>query len=108
MQALFELMLLNATGYGLDLLECAATGTAENLIYISPKSGRAVCAEAGEPYKDKLFHLPAFFLDEAADSTTECVASALHITSFFLDRAAAELHKQPLNISATRKQLQFA
>lgn len=107
-QALFELTLLNATGYGLDLLECAATGHAENLIYISPKSGRAVCAEAGEPYKDKMFTLPAFFRDEHALPCDDEVANALVITAYFLDRAAAELHKPVLNLSAKRNHLQFA
>lgn len=55
----FELLLLAETGFGLDLEQCVATGTTENLTYISPKSGRAVCADAGEPYKDKLLKYPA-------------------------------------------------
>ncbi|MBI1328245.1 MAG: DNA repair protein RecO [Alphaproteobacteria bacterium] len=53
----FELSLLQHLGFGLDLSECAATGTTENLVYISPKTGRAVSLEAGAPYKEKLFPL---------------------------------------------------
>jgi len=56
----FEMALLQALGYGLDLSECAATGSTENLTHVSPRSGRAVCAGAAEPYLDKLLVLPPF------------------------------------------------
>ena len=49
----FELQLLAELGFGLDLDECAATGQREELIYVSPKSGRAVSREAGEPWRDR-------------------------------------------------------
>ncbi len=109
-QAKFELELLNATGYGLDLFECAATGASNNLLYVSPKSGRAVSAVAGEPYKDKLFRLPAFLVDDTATSSSEEIADALALTAFFLDRAAIELHKPLLHLATKRrmKHLQFA
>ncbi|NJM35577.1 MAG: DNA repair protein RecO [Rhodomicrobium sp.] len=58
--ARWELRLLTELGMGLDLERCAATGTREDLIYVSPKSGAAVSAGAGEPYKDRLLKLPAF------------------------------------------------
>ena len=38
----FELEVLSELGMGLDLSECAATGAKDNLVYVSPKSGRAV------------------------------------------------------------------
>ena len=53
----FELMLLAELGFGLDLSECAGSGATEELIYVSPKSGRAVSREAGEPWKDQLLAL---------------------------------------------------
>jgi DNA repair protein RecO (recombination protein O) len=56
----WELALLDELGFGLDLAACAATGDNDNLIYVSPKSGRAVSASAGEPYKERLLRLPAF------------------------------------------------
>lgn len=56
----WELSLLEELGFGLDLSECAATGSNDQLIYVSPKSGRAVSASAGEPYQDRLLTLPAF------------------------------------------------
>src|SRR5690606_18878049 len=56
----FELLLLDELGFGLDLDECAATGRRDDLVYVSPKSGRAVSREAGTPWHDKLLALPAF------------------------------------------------
>ena len=53
----------DAAGRGrlwIDMEECAATGATQDLIYVSPNSGRAVCRTAGEPYKDKLLALPRF------------------------------------------------
>ena len=60
--ARWELALLDELGFGLDLTACAATGVNDDLIYVSPKSGRAVSASAGEPYRDKLLALPPFLL----------------------------------------------
>src|SRR5689334_8790106 len=48
----YELMLLAELGFGLDLSQCAATGDTADLIYVSPKSGRAVSRGAGEPWQD--------------------------------------------------------
>ena len=56
----WELALLDELGFGLDLSSCAATGTTEDLAYVSPKSGRAVAREAGRPYENKLLILPQF------------------------------------------------
>ena len=38
----WEAGLLEDLGFGLDLRECAATGAKDDLIYVSPKTGRAV------------------------------------------------------------------
>jgi DNA repair protein RecO (recombination protein O) len=64
--ARFELQLLAEFGFGLDLSCCAATGTTEDLVYVSPKSGRAVSRQAGAPWADKLFRLPEFLKEDAA------------------------------------------
>lgn len=60
----WELALLDELGYGLDLTQCAATGSNDALIYVSPKTGRAVSASAGEPYRDRLLALPPFLRGE--------------------------------------------
>ncbi|CAD7027140.1 DNA repair protein RecO [Pseudorhizobium halotolerans] len=83
----FELAILNDLGYGLDLTECAATGSQQDLKYVSPKSGRAVCAEAGAPYADRLLALPAFLRDGAtAAADAASMAAAFRLTGFFLHR----------------------
>ena len=56
----FELRLLSELGFGLDLERCVATGVAADLVYVSPKSGRAVSRAAGEPWADKMLRLPGF------------------------------------------------
>jgi len=89
--ARFELHLLAELGYGLDLSACAATGVQENLVYVSPKSGRAVSRAAGEPWADRLFALPAFLVEEqeAPPSPSE-VAAAYRLAGFFLMRDVFE------------------
>ena len=64
--ARFELRLLSELGFGLDLSQCASTGVSDDLIYVSPKSGRAVSRAAGEPYADKMLRLPAFLREHDA------------------------------------------
>jgi len=85
----FELAMLSELGFRLDLSECAATGQREELIYVSPKSGKAVCAQAGEPYKDRLLPLPAFLgegaaLDGVADGAA--LEGGFRLAGYFLER----------------------
>ena len=54
----WEIDLLADLGYALDLTKCSGCGCADNLVYLSPKTGRAVCADCGAPYVDKLYKLP--------------------------------------------------
>jgi DNA repair protein RecO (recombination protein O) len=84
--ARFEMALLDETGFGLDLSCCAATGVTEELIYVSPRSGRAVSREAGAPYADKMFALPNFWLDPSAEATPQDVRHALDLLGHFLER----------------------
>jgi DNA repair protein RecO (recombination protein O) len=84
--ARFELQLLTELGFGLDLESCAATGATKDLVYVSPKSGRAVCAEAGEPYKAKLLALPPFLKSRtSAEASARDILDALTLTGYFLD-----------------------
>jgi DNA repair protein RecO (recombination protein O) len=86
----FELQLLAELGFGLDLDECAATGGADELIYVSPKSGRAVSREAGEPWKDQLLPLPGFLNSKSASVDAGDVAAGFALTEFFLLRRVYE------------------
>jgi len=95
--ARFELQLLAELGFGLDLSVCAATGTATDLVYVSPKSGRAVSRAAGEPWRDRLLALPAFLADEEAPApTSDELAAGFALTGFFLGRHVYEARGEPL------------
>jgi DNA repair protein RecO (recombination protein O) len=88
--ARWELALLDELGVGLDLTQCAATGTNDDLIWVSPKSGRAVSAAAGEPYRDRLLTLPAFLRGGTAAGamvpSPDDVRAALRLTGHFLEQ----------------------
>ncbi len=83
----WELGLLDDLGYGLDLSACAATGSSDDLIFVSPKSGRAVSASAGEPYRDRLLVLPAFLSGRGGSSPVPAdIVNAFRLTGHFLHR----------------------
>ena len=83
----WEMALLDELGYGMDLSQCAATGANDRLVYVSPRSGRAVSESAGEPYKDRLLPLPAFLRDGNASGgvTTKDLKDAFALTGHFLE-----------------------
>ena len=81
--------MLTELGFGLDLAACAATGQASDLDYVSPKSGRAVSRGAGEPWRDRLLRLPAFFAHDEAPSLDD-LADGFALTGFFLTRHVLE------------------
>jgi DNA repair protein RecO (recombination protein O) len=81
----WELALLEELGFGLDLGSCASTGQSTDLVYVSPKSGRAVSSKAGEPYKDRLLGLPTFLRNGvSAPVSAEDVAAGFALTGHFL------------------------
>jgi DNA repair protein RecO (recombination protein O) len=79
----WECALLAALGFGLDLQTCAATGVNDDLVYVSPKSGRAVSRSAGAPYHDKLLPLPGFLWRGVSADSGDIVAG-LSLTAHFL------------------------
>ena len=88
----WELQLLGELGFGLELGECAATGTDADLVYVSPRSGRSVSRDAGKPYCDKLLKLPAFLLDRGAPASEADILAGLTLTGHFLERDVLEPH----------------
>ena len=92
----FELAMLTELGFGLDLSSCAATGTERDLAYVSPRSGRAVCAAAGEAYKDRLLKLPGFLIGQSRANrpAAEEVREGFELTEFFLAHNVFEPHGQ--------------
>lgn len=83
----YELLLLGELGFGLDFGECAVTGSAADLAFVSPRSGRAVSREAGEAYRDRLLALPAFLLGGGSNPPDwHDILHGLRLTGHFLAR----------------------
>ena len=92
----WELALLDALGFGLDLSACAVTGASDDLVYVSPRSGRAVSAGAAGEWADRLLPLPPCLRGEGPASDPE-IALALRTTGYFLEhRVAPALGHAPL------------
>jgi DNA repair protein RecO (recombination protein O) len=90
MVARFELQLLAELGFGLDLDQCAATGASDDLIYVSPRSARAVSRAAGEPWAHKMLRLPTFLREPDASPTGHDLVDGFALTGFFLARHVLE------------------
>lgn len=92
----WELSLLEDMGFGLDLSRCAVTGAETELLYVSPKTGRAVCAAAAGEWADKLLPLPKCLLGEGAVDPAG-IREGLVTTGFFLAKwLAPQLGDKPL------------
>ncbi|OAN78443.1 DNA repair protein RecO [Sulfitobacter sp. EhC04] len=92
----WELGLLEEMGYGLDLSSCAVTGTTEKLLYVSPKSGRAVSAKGAGDWADRLLPLPDVLRGQGEAEDAE-IASAFRTTGYFLEaHLARDLGDKPL------------
>ena len=92
----FEAGLLADLGFGLDLSRCAVTGALDDLIYVSPRTGRAVSAAAGADYKDRLLTLPRFLLSSQGGLGPGDVSAGLAITGHFLERFVFAPLNRPL------------
>jgi DNA repair protein RecO (recombination protein O) len=86
----WELGLLDELGFGLDLEKCAMSGAREGLTFVSPRSGKAVTAAQGEPWKDKLLRLPGFMAGSGVAPLPGDVADGLELTGHFLSRHVFE------------------
>lgn len=81
----FERTLLAAAGFRLDLEVCAAGGDAQDLFYVSPKTGRAVGRIHGAPYDASLLRLPSF-VKEGRPACSHGLLEALGLTQYFMER----------------------
>lgn len=81
----YELLLLAEFGFGLDLDRCAVSGSNDDLVAVSPRSGRAVSAAEAQPYQGRLLALPAFIRQGGSATWTE-VAQGLELSGHFLNR----------------------
>ncbi|MBV1867448.1 MAG: DNA repair protein RecO [Marinosulfonomonas sp.] len=87
----WELALLDELGFGLDLTKCAVTGALDDLAYVSPRTGRAVSAEAAGEWADRMLPLPESLLGHGMGELGD-VSEGLKTTGYFLaNRLAAQL-----------------
>lgn len=84
--ARYELLLLAELGFGLDLDECAATGSRRNLAFVSPKSGGAISVKGAAGYEARLLRLPPFLRGDDPGASLADVLDGLAITGHFIDR----------------------
>jgi len=92
----FEAGLLQELGFGLDLSKCAATGSTDDLVYVSPRTGRAVSRAAGAPYADKLLKLPRFLLSAQGGLDAGDIGAGLNLTGHFLESFVFAVMNRPL------------
>ncbi len=91
----WEADLLADLGYGLDLARCAVTGSAEDLAFVSPRSGRAVSRGAAGEWAGRLLALPPFLLGQGPSGPADWLAG-LRLTGHFLARDVFGTHHKPL------------
>jgi DNA repair protein RecO (recombination protein O) len=101
-----EETILKNCGYALDYSKCAVTGTRKNLYYLSPKTGKAVCKEIGDPYADKLFILPNFFISKNEEISQEDLIKGFKITGYFIEKHL--LQPKNLHLPETRNMLIYS
>ena len=108
--AFFEFFLLDFLGIGLDLQKCAVTGRTDDLRYVSPKTGKAVCAEVGKQYADRLFKYPIFVRDNNQYPSEEEILELLKMTEFFLKKNFFDANglKFPINRANLLHNLNFS
>ena len=92
----FEAGLLEDLGFGLDLSSCAVSGSMDDLVWVSPRTGRAVSRDAGAPYADKLLVLPPFMLGAQAGLGQGDVGAGLALTGHFLEQFVFHPQNRPI------------
>ena len=98
----YELLMLAELGFGLDLGRCAATGTNDDLAFVSPKSGIAVSRSGAIGYESRLLVLPRFVVAGGPAEWDDIVAG-LKLTAHFLERDL--LHGKAAEVLAARARL---
>lgn len=104
----WERLLLDTSGFGLDLTRCALTGATEGLAFVSPRTGRAVTAQAGADWADRLLPLPPALIDARAGADRGDMAAGLRTTGHFLTGVLAPaLGDRPLPAARVRLAARF-
>ncbi len=90
----WELVFLEHIGFGMDLSKCVVSGESDDLYYLSPRTGKAVSREVGEPYADKLFIIPDIFKNTSSNMLGDSVIMSFKITTHFLQKFSREYTKK--------------
>ena len=98
----YELLVLAELGFGLDLDRCVVSGSADDLAYVSPKSGGAVSRAAAAGFEARLLPMPAFLRHGGTAAWSE-VFDGLTLTGRFLERDV--LHGRAADALAARERL---
>ncbi|MGJ8536614.1 MAG: DNA repair protein RecO [Parasphingopyxis sp.] len=99
----YELLLLTELGFGLDLSQCTVTASRADLHWVSPKSGAAVSASAGEEYRDRLLALPAFLVGGGEAEDWDGIFDGFRLTGHFLARNLLDERRN--DVMAARERL---
>ncbi|MCB2056087.1 MAG: DNA repair protein RecO [Geminicoccaceae bacterium] len=97
----FELLLLEQAGFGLDLSRCAVTGTTTGLAFVSPRTGRAVTAEAAGLHAPRLLALPPFLVEKVEADLLQ-IAQGLKLAGYFFTRHISRPSDQPMPAARER------
>lgn len=97
----YELLMLAELGFGLDLESCAVSGNNDDLVAVSPRSGRAVSAAEAEPYSGKLLALPRFVRGGGMAPWPD-ILDGLVLTGHFLVRDILTDRSKPVAEARTR------
>lgn len=90
----WEIGVLGALGFSLELNNCTVTGTNDDLSFVSPKTGRAVSKEVGLKYSAKLLKLPGFLTPKGFERPAEFI-DGLDLTGYFLRRHVFAAYNKP-------------
>lgn len=102
----WEIGVLSSIGFSLDLKRCAVTGVNTNLLYVSPKTGKAVSKDAAGIHAPKLLLLPFFLGGEKVIGSNfykEILAGLIITSYFFKNKLLLSINtKKPINLPGPR------
>lgn len=81
-----EVSMLESLGYSLELSKCCVTNIENDLLYVSPKTGRAVSRIAAIGYEKLLLKLPNFLTMNSEPSNLTDINDAFTLTDYFFQR----------------------
>ena len=102
----WEIGVLSSVGFSLDLKRCVVTGANTNLLYVSPKTGKAVSKDVAGIHAPRLLLLPFFLGGEKVIGSNfyKEILAGLKITSyFFKNKLLLSINtKKPTNLPSPR------